>query len=145
MFLFTSKFNLSKFILAWLPPVLWASLIFFFSSLPVNAPGALFNLFDFIFKKTLHVIEYAILAFLVFRALFQTFDHQNFTKYQATTFVICLTYAISDEFHQSFVPGRTATIRDVIIDTIGIGLALYLIKMLKDTKRFKKVKKIIFG
>ena len=37
--------------------------------------------------------------------------------------VVALAYAVSDEWHQSFVPGRTATPVDVAIDAIGIGLA----------------------
>lgn len=109
-----------------------------------NKVGAPFNLPDFIIKKSAHIIEYAILTILIFRALFQTFPSSNAQKINWTSFGLSLIYAISDEYHQSFVYGRTATLRDIIIDAIGITLALHLIKVIKNNKKYKKIKKFIF-
>jgi VanZ family protein len=49
------------------------------------------------------------------------------------SFVLAIIYAASDEFHQRFVPGRTATIYDLGFDLSGINIAAYLIWKLKQT------------
>lgn len=66
-------------------------------------------LVNFLFFKTLHVIEYAILFVLYYRAL----------KNKTAAFLLTLLYAVTDEIHQMFVPTREGRLRDVIIDAIG--------------------------
>jgi VanZ family protein len=51
------------------------------------------------------------------------------------TFIFCFLYAVSDEVHQIFVPGRAFAIRDIIIDTSGAALGLGIIALFK--KAFK--------
>ena len=70
-------------------------------------------LINFLFFKTLHVIEYAILFVLYYRAL----------KNKAAAFFLTLLYAATDEIHQIFVPTREGKLRDAIIDAIGAGIA----------------------
>lgn len=53
----------------------------------------------------------------------------------AIVFLISLIYAISDEFHQLFVVGRFASIKDIAIDMIGSSLALLTLKILESFKR----------
>ncbi len=85
-------------------------------------------------RKTAHALEYAILGILVF---FSTSLSSNNTKNDSTwwyapmiAIAVCVLYAISDEVHQYFVPGRACQLRDIIIDTfgalIGIITAMYI-------------------
>lgn len=131
----------------WFPVFFWCGIIFTFSSLQTNVINAPFNLTDFIIKKTAHITEFAILGIVIFRALYKTFNH-SFEKNAYVTFIFSLIYAMSDEFHQRFVYGRTSRLRDVIIDGFGILLALYLIHILKNKKTKSKMlsrfKKFIF-
>ena len=80
----------------------------------------------FITRKVAHFTEYAILAYLAARA-FRTSPRPAISE---RWFLICATlivvYALLDEFHQSFVPSRTASIHDSLIDIAG-GLTALLI------------------
>lgn len=104
----------------YLPILIWASLIFFLSHQPVLPGHTVFQL-DFVIKKSGHIFVYAVLFFLIYRALV----YNKLTTIQGT--IICLliscTYALSDELHQSFIPGRTASLRDVLFDCLGMMLA----------------------
>jgi len=95
-------------------------IIFGISSFP-DLPSNNVDIVDFFFKKSAHFIEYAILFFLWFIAL----GEKN--PFKAIAFSII--YAFTDEIHQLLVPGRTGTLRDVGIDTLGILFsALLLVK-----------------
>ena len=95
----------------WLPVVLWAALIFTLSSIPSLHSGL--GTWDLILRKCAHVTEYAILTFLLRRALAAPWAAG-----------VAFLYACSDEYHQSFVVGREGRPRDVAIDTIGIIIGL---------------------
>lgn len=107
----------------WLPAFFWAAVIFAFSSIEVT-PASEIYWQDFIVKKTAHVVEYAILFTLLYRAFTNT---SGFSKKQAAlvSFFIVVVYGISDEYHQSFTPGREPKPRDVGFDAAG-GLLAYL-------------------
>lgn len=77
-------------------------------------------------RKCAHLAGYAILAALLYRAFRQ--GRYHFGRAAAFAFLIAAIYAALDEFHQSFVPSRTASPWDVMIDCFGaaIGLALCL-------------------
>jgi len=81
-------------------------------------------------------MEYAFLYFLWFRAL------NNLNKKSASRWffplVIAILFAVSDELHQSLVPTRQSTLRDVLIDTGGIIMMLIYIKYY-----YKKLKKLL--
>ncbi|MDH7476691.1 MAG: VanZ family protein [Microgenomates group bacterium] len=131
------KLNL-KILSYWLPPIFWMVFIFFLSSQHKISVTHKF-LFDFIIFKTLHLIEYAILYFLLFRSFFKTFYQNLSSKINFFyPFILSFLYAISDEFHQTFIATRQGLFRDVIIDTLGIFLMYIYIK-----KRFKIVKKFL--
>lgn len=113
-------------ILYWLPPVLWMSAIFYFSSQPrfVIAPE---NIIDFITFKILHMVEYGFLYFLLFRGLYKTSAY-TLPEILLLSFIIGCLYAISDEFHQSVVPTREGKLRDVVIDIAGMTIVYWYIK-----------------
>ena len=105
----------------WLPVFLWAAVIFTLSTIS-NPRASQFFVWDFIAKKVAHVTEYAILFILILRA-----THKNFVL----AFTLTVLYSISDEFHQSFIPGRTPAIYDVGLDSSGAAIAGYVIWKLK--------------
>lgn len=78
-------------------------------------------------RKLGHLVAYAVLAALLWRALRgqAAFLLKGWAPI-ILAFVLAVTYATLDEFHQSFVPSRTPTARDVVIDIGGavIGLAI---------------------
>ncbi len=73
-------------------------------------------------RKCAHLTEYAILAALLFRALRQ--GRYNFRRAAVIALFIAAIYAALDEFHQSFVPSRTASPYDVAIDVAGALVAV---------------------
>src|SRR3990172_6678237 len=133
--LFMGKF--SRFIRYWLPPIVWMALIFYLSS-RLRVSATVKFLFDFLIFKMLHIIEYAILYLLLFRA-FHSINNQQLTisnKFLYPLFISIL-YALSDELHQTFVPTREGKARDVIIDTAGILLMyIYIKNNIKVIKKF---------
>lgn len=66
-----------------------------------------------------HMLAYAVLGFAVLYAWTGRFKTYQPVKVVCYTVAICLLYGISDEFHQSFVPGRYVSAMDVIADTAG--------------------------
>lgn len=78
---------------------------------------------QFIVRKSAHFTAYFILSLLSL-VFFSTVKQLKKPLYQAAAAVgFCMLYAVSDELHQLFVPGRSAQIRDVLIDTSGALLA----------------------
>ena len=104
-----------KFLKYWLPILLWAGIIFWLSSIPDLESGLKQ---DFILRKIAHILEFAILTFLFFRALKQ--EKISLSKALIFSIIFSLFYALSDEYHQTFVLGRQGTLKDVGIDSIGI-------------------------
>ena len=117
----------------WLPVIIWAGLIFCLSSIPSLKTNLKY---DFILRKIAHIVEYFIFTFLLYRAFKGSFNMSIFQLF-IYPFTLSFLYAVSDEFHQSFVPGRSASIRDVLIDTIGI-LGFYIAVKIFALKRGNK-------
>ena len=79
-------------------------------------------------RKLGHVFEYAVLAVLLWRAFRRgTHWQANLSILFMIVSVACSLFAITDEWHQSFVPSRTPSARDVLIDIGGalIGIGIY--------------------
>ncbi len=113
---------MGKFLLRYVPVILWMILMFIFSSrsdLPVN--GTVTE--DFFSKKLAHILEYTLLMFLMFRAVG--------TKNPARAFLYSLIYAFSDEIHQLFTPYRSGNLWDVGIDSIGLVISTLIIIKLR--------------
>ena len=100
----------------------WCSLIFWLSSRP-DSGGAPSELPELMFRKLAHVVEYAVLAFLTARALANGGRPPRRVLWGA--FVFCALFAVSDEIHQTFVPGRYGKVRDVALDVGGASLVLF--------------------
>ncbi|MFV2047674.1 MULTISPECIES: VanZ family protein [Bacillaceae] len=113
-------------------PLLYMALIWTLSSFPadaiVNTPFS----FDSLLKESLHLIEFAILYWLI---AFAFMAHGRWTE--RTSWIaaaIAILYGLTDEIHQSFVPARSATVIDFVKDTIGVLVSYYIAKR----KFFKK-------
>ncbi|MCA9308440.1 MAG: VanZ family protein [Patescibacteria group bacterium] len=123
----TSQIRLLK---TWLPAILLMALIFVFSSLPgatVSANGDV----DYLSHKLVHVFLYAVLCLSLYRA----------TKNIVLAMVLTILYGITDEYHQTFVPTRMGSYKDVIADTLGAlitGILLwkYYLKLPKQLKNW---------
>ena len=112
----------------WLPPVIWIGLIFFVSSQPGTAFPDL-GVLDLVAKKGAHILEYAVLYILLFRA-FSTLPWSGQTTRRAYLLpaLVTILYAMSDELHQTFVPSREGAIRDVCIDSFGVLMAYLFVR-----------------
>jgi len=115
--------SLLRLLNAWLPPVLWASGIFYLSSQGV-LPSFTEVWHDFIFKKTAHMFVYGVLYLLFYRAFFISAPPRYASKAWVAGLALTLVYAASDEIHQMYVTGRYGTIRDVGYDMLGAGVVL---------------------
>ena len=134
-----------RFVRYWMPVIVWMALIFLGSTDMLSAEHTSRFLVPFLrwldpqislaalaviqlgIRKLGHLSEYAILAMLLWRAL------RSGTRWQTKMSILfpvaalaCLIFAASDEFHQSFVPSRTSSPQDVMIDICGalLGLAV---------------------
>ena len=107
-------------VLRWLPALIMMAAIFALSSLP-NDMLPYFGRYDVLVKKGAHATGYAMLAVAYYFAL----PSRLSPIYRGLlSFLMALLFAMSDEFHQSFVRGRHSTLRDVGIDSFGAALAL---------------------
>ena len=106
------------------PPIVLMGVIFFFSAQPVLGTGL--GVWDTILRKAAHMAEYGLLWVLWQRALR--------TRSPWPAIAITLAYAASDEFHQSFVEGRHGTPVDVLIDAVGVAIAVALTRRRARTR-----------
>lgn len=107
----------------WLPPLILMALIFLLSAQPSLNSGL--GLADHIGRKVVHFGEYALLAFLWWRAL-----RTRMPARTATLVALAITsaYAATDELHQTVVNGRNGTPVDWLIDTAGATLAMVRVR-----------------
>lgn len=96
--------------------------------LNVNDSYLFISQYELLFRKIAHVSEYFILCLLLYNYLKYIVISNKIYLYSA---VISSIYSISDEFHQSFISGRGSTYIDVLIDMVGICLALIIIIVFK--------------
>ncbi|HLC12130.1 MAG: hypothetical protein AUH08_04700 [Verrucomicrobia bacterium 13_2_20CM_54_12] len=135
---------MKAFLRYWLPIIIWLALIFIGSTdlmsaehtsriigpllhwlFPTISPFTVLRV-QFFMRKLAHVSEYAILAVLLYRAFVHTALKGRRALSAGLVLLLCAAYAATDEFHQSFVPSRTASLRDVMIDICGAMLAVIL-------------------
>lgn len=145
----------------WLPAVLWMGFIFFLShqeagsssQLSSGITRTLFNIinstlpwldleldfFHFLVRKGAHFTAYLILGILLAKAM-KPLDRKTYFS----IFLLCVLYAISDEFHQTFVSGRSGEVRDVLIDSTGslTGILVYAgASLISVKRRFQETRK----
>ncbi len=130
----------------WLPVALWMGLIFLastnlfsFESTGQFLRPLLLWLFpgldeptlqwlQFAIRKLAHMTEYGILAALVYRAIRGSAGAGDWAwngRHAAMTWLLCLAYAASDEWHQALVPNRTGSVSDVGWDAAGAAAVLF--------------------
>ena len=98
------------------PMILVMGIIFFLS----HQTGDEITLPDFSNSDLVaHMIAYAVLGGTVLYAWSKPVKRRNPSKVVLNTVFFCLLYGISDEFHQSFIPGRYVSAMDVVADTLG--------------------------
>ena len=114
---------MKRILLSWVPALIWMSAIFAFSASP-SLPEAPGRVLDVVVKKTAHVLEYGLLACLYLRGLRRFSRNGEILRLIAVG--LCLAYALSDEYHQSFVPGRNGRLLDVAVDGVGACGAMVL-------------------
>ena len=88
--------------------MVWAAVIFVLSSIPSLGTGL--GGWDVVLRKLAHGAEYAVLGFLLVRAL----------RRAQVAFALGVAYAVTDEIHQYFVSGRHGSPVDVAIDAVGV-------------------------
>ena len=128
-----AKMSVRKFVWLWLPVLLWMGVIFIGSSIG-SMPKVGGRATDAIVHRIAHLIEFALLGWLVLRAL------SDGRLPDRRTFVIALIvvtlYGASDEFHQRFTPGRSSELSAVLFDAAGglIGLWAWQWKARRSTR-----------
>ena len=73
------------------------------------------------------MIEFGVLYYLVFRAIKKTTSHQLPTSSHIFSFILCFLYAVSDEYHQKFIPGRHCKLMDIGFDSLGMLISRWQI------------------
>jgi VanZ family protein len=99
----------------WAPVFVWAAAIFAFSSVPNLGTG--FGVWDLVLRKLAHLVEYAILGALLYRAIAR----------EPLAVAAGSAYAVTDEIHHAFVPGRAGSPLDWLIDTVGVIAGVLLL------------------
>ncbi|MGI8580434.1 MAG: VanZ family protein [Solirubrobacteraceae bacterium] len=107
------------------PPLALMGLIYFLSAQPDLSSGL--GTVDLIGRKIVHATEYGVLFLLWIRVLGY--------RRAAAAAAICVLYACSDEFHQTFVHGRHGTPVDVLIDSTGVAIAWALVRTRRRRRR----------
>jgi VanZ family protein len=130
----------------WLPPIVWAAVILIASTdlfsgshtgsvlqriamsiLRHRLPAETAATLNYFIRKTAHLTEYGILSGLTFRAL--RGEKRSWSTRWAIGAIVLATFIASiDEIHQSFVPSRTGTWHDVVLDAAGATIAQILIR-----------------
>jgi VanZ family protein len=150
--------GMRSFLKNWAPVMAWMFLIFAGSTDALSAEQtsrflvpfllwldpeisvATIAVIHFALRKLGHLTEYAILAALLWRALRAT-ALRELWKPAVITLVIAAIYAALDEFHQSFVPTRTASENDVMIDIggaiAGVMICLMFARGVRDRKQLE--------
>ena len=141
-----NKSMFQKHIFRWSLVFMWMALIFYFSHQAGSESSSLsggitefllqpFHLtsdqmssFHTFIRKTAHFTVYFILGLLLFHAI----QVSTAMKRTSLAFSIAILYAASDEFHQTFIPGRSGELRDVAIDSVGslTGILTYFLCMM---------------
>ena len=131
---------MGRFLSRYLPLVIWLAFISYASSdsfnasntsriigplvlwlFPNTSPESMATI-HLVTRKIAHFSEYAILGFLAARAF------RPYPRWFLISAVLIVIYALLDEYHQSFVPSRTASVFDSLIDMTGGITALILVR-----------------
>ncbi len=93
----------------------------------------------FVTRKIAHFLEYGLLAFLAARAFSSSSNQLLRRRWFLISLLLVVIYSLTDEYHQSFVPSRGASIYDSLIDTLGGLTALLLYSAWRSKRKTKSV------
>lgn len=138
-------------VLAWFVVIAWMSVIFYLSHQPASTSSKLsagitqrfiqiidtlipfvylsLDTWHFLIRKSAHFIAYFLLGVFIVNALYVS-GSRNY-RAMIIAIITSFVYAISDEVHQLFIPGRSGEITDVLIDTIGATSGIILYRLCK--------------
>lgn len=134
----------------WLILIVWMFIIFIFSNQPHSGSvthdmveqilpnikyDSLINIINFTIRKLAHLSEYFILTLLTISLSKEYIKKEKIIL--LISIIFCFIFALTDEYHQSLVPGRTSVFIDVIIDTIGGILSIITYKIYTKIKTKK--------
>ncbi|MFC1598750.1 VanZ family protein [Patescibacteria group bacterium] len=118
----------------WLLLIIWAGGIYFLSSQSLSFIASA-DVSIFVLRKIAHAFEFGFLAFLLFR-IFSFGEKRHFVFNLILAFVFSVMYAIFDEYHQTQVAGRFGVYSDVLIDTLGSFIAVWLLYLFSHHKTY---------
>jgi len=141
------------FIIYWLPPIVWMGFIFPANDtltvsstshflIPIiqwflpHASQATIETLHILARKYVHFFEYALLAFLLFRS-FRWKDKSWSWKWIMYAGFIAIGYGSLDEFLQTFIPSRTGSFSDWMIDSAGVIFALFIVSFRMNQKQVR--------
>ena len=137
-------------------PLFWMAVIFMLSQQPASissgqsgvfveqlrhiAPSVDQQLLTFLVRKGAHIFAYFVLGILTFNALWRVdLSKLKFNYPVGLSIIVCALYAVSDEFHQLFVSGRSGELRDIIIDScaamVGVFIISIFVRILQESKK----------
>ena len=108
----------------WLAAIAIMAVIFIFSSIPKGTLIPDFDVWDFLIKKSAHLLTFGLLALSYLWGLTGWIGIKR--QHLSRVLLLAALYGISDEYHQTFTPGRDGTITDVAIDMLGAAMALLI-------------------
>ena len=110
----------------------------FYGDISKEKEEVIIEKYSYPIRKLAHYSLYFILGILSFLVIV---DYKNNKKLILYSMLICFLYACTDEFHQLFVYGRSAEIKDVLIDSFGSLTSILLCNFIYLTSKIKKVNK----
>ena len=114
-----------------------------FDSLAKEEQEALISSFQFIVRKLAHFSIFAILGLLSFISI-GTYRISMFTKFFFSS-LISLLYAMSDEYHQLYIKGRSGELRDILIDFCGSLIAILFMLIIVRLNKKGLMNKLFYG
>lgn len=112
-----------------------------YSSLSLEQQKEIYSFTSYILRKVAHFTEYSILALFLFLATF-TFTNKGLYLF-GIPITLSILYAVSDEFHQSFVADRIPQFKDIVVDSFGavamlfiIGIILNIVGIVKSSRKY---------
>jgi VanZ family protein len=109
--------------------ILYCALIYWLSAQHTLPTPKLFNFQD----KVIHAGAYFVMSLLAWRYIRHFSQHRLIPLFITVGF--CSLYGATDEWHQSFVVGRSSDVWDWLADTIGAGLAMSVLYKFKQNKQ----------
>lgn len=103
--------------------------LFFFVQL--NAINT--DFISFIIRKIAHISEYFILTFFFYIGFYKNFKNFSKNRLLLLAIILAISYSITDEIHQTFVPNRVGSYKDIIIDSIGAIIFYFLMSKRVDS------------